>query len=133
MKRFHLFFGLALLVAFVLTGQYMDKVHNHLEGMEMGMRMLYRTRHIFLLLASLTHLGLGFYLQPRTGAWQRRTQLAGTIALAIGALLLLAAFFLDSARRDLSTPYSHWGIEALLLGLALHGLSALRERASAGR
>src|ERR1043165_8916326 len=42
MKRFHLIFGLVMLVVFLLTGQYMDRVHEHLRNMADGPRMLYR-------------------------------------------------------------------------------------------
>ncbi|HXD32542.1 MAG TPA: hypothetical protein VN643_15580 [Pyrinomonadaceae bacterium] len=48
MKRFHLIFGLLVLVIFALTGQYMHRYLNHLEGMADGLRMMYRTRHIFI-------------------------------------------------------------------------------------
>ena len=40
MRRFHLAFRAVLLVAFLLTGQYMDKVHEHLDGMADGPRLL---------------------------------------------------------------------------------------------
>ena len=53
MKRFHLIFGLTVLVVFLLTGQYMDRFHYHLMYMADGPRMLYRTRHIFILMSGL--------------------------------------------------------------------------------
>ena len=120
MKRFHFIFGLLMFVAFLLTGQYMDKFHHHLDGVEIGVRLLYRTRHIFILLASLIHLVLGLYHQTRAGQWQRRTQRAGSAALAGGALLLVYAFFSEAQARDLHTPYSHWAMYLLLLGIVLH-------------
>jgi hypothetical protein len=127
MKRIHLVFGLTMFIVFILSGQYMDRVHNHLDGIEIGVRLLYRTRHIFILMASLIHIGLGLYYQTRIGRWQRRTQFAGSLLLAIGALLLVVAFIDEPRNRDLSTPYTHWGMYAIVLGIALHWLSALRE------
>ena len=56
MRKFHLLFGAAVVVAFLLTGQYMDKYLNHLAGAPDGLRMLYRTRHIFILMAGLLNL-----------------------------------------------------------------------------
>ena len=128
MRRFHFIFGLLLFVAFLLTGQYMDKFHNHLEATEIGVRMLYRTRHIFILLASLIHVVLGVYHQTRAGQWQRIVQSAGSTVLVGGSLLLVAAFFLDSPTRNLKTPYSHWGLYALLLGVTLHAVSNIKEQ-----
>lgn len=69
MKRIHLIFGVFVVVAFLLTGQYMDKYHNHLVGVPDGPRLLYRTRHIFILLASLLNLGLGAYFTYRVQIW----------------------------------------------------------------
>jgi hypothetical protein len=40
MKRFHLIFGLILLVVFLLTGQYMDRFHEHLQYMPDGPRII---------------------------------------------------------------------------------------------
>jgi hypothetical protein len=127
MKRLHLVFGVAMFIAFLLSGQYMDRVHNHLDGTELGVRLLYRTRHIFILMASLVHIGLGLYYQTRIGRWQRKAQFAGSLLLAIGALLLVVAFIEEPRNRDLSTPYTHWGMYVIVLGVALHWLSALRE------
>ena len=116
MKRFHFIFGLLMFVVFLLTGQYMDKFHNHLDGVELGVRMLYRTRHIFILLASLMHLALGLYCQTRAGQWQRWVQRAGSAALTIGTLLMVVGFFSEAKARphyailtfgDVSQPAWH--------------------------
>jgi hypothetical protein len=56
MRRFHQIFGLLIILVFLLTGQYMDVYRNHMVGVEDGPRMLYRTRHIFILLTGLLHL-----------------------------------------------------------------------------
>ena len=53
MKKVHLMFGFLVVIAFLLTGQYMDRYHNHMIGVPDGTRLLYRTRHIFILLAGL--------------------------------------------------------------------------------
>ncbi len=129
MKLFHFIFGLVMFIVFLLTGQYMDKFHNHLEGAEIGVRMLYRTRHIFILLASLTHLALGLYYETRAGQWQRWLQRAGSAALAIGTLLMVAGFFYEAQARDLKTPFSHSAMYLSLFGIVLHIVSAKPERA----
>src|SRR5688572_17920989 len=70
-KRFHLVFGLVVLIVFLLTGQYMDRYHNHLEFMADGPRLLYRTRHIFILMSGLLHLGIGTYFSFQPTATRR--------------------------------------------------------------
>lgn len=83
MKRFHVVFGLAVLVVFLLTGQYMDRYHNHLEFMADGPRMLYRSRHIFILLAGLLHVGIGTYFSSRPTATRRVLQIIGSILITL--------------------------------------------------
>jgi hypothetical protein len=130
MKRFHLVFGLLIFVVFLLTGQYMDKFHNHLEGVEVGVRLLYRTRHIFILMAGLINIGLGSYYTPRLGHWQRRVQLAGSLSLVLGTFLLVVAFMNEPRNRDLASPYTHLGAYLILLGISLHLLSGLKQKKS---
>jgi len=73
MKLAHLAFGLLLLVAFLRTGQYMHREHHHLEGMADGPRLLYRSRHILILLTALIHLCLGTYLKLQEAWWRRQS------------------------------------------------------------
>ena len=128
MKRFHLVFGVSMFAVFLLTGQYMDKVHNHLEGVEDGVRLLYRTRHIFILMASLIHIGFGLYYETRIEQWRRRIQSAGSSLLTVGTLLLVIAFMNEPKNRNLETPYTHWGMYLILFGVTLHWLSGLKQR-----
>ena len=116
-----------MFVVFLLTGQYMDKVHNHLEGVEDGVRLLYRTRHIFILMASLIHIGFGLYYEMRIEQWRRLIQKAGSSLLALGTLSLVMAFMNEPRNRDLETPYTHWGMYLILFGVTLHGLSGLKQ------
>lgn len=116
-----------MLVVFLLTGQYMDKVHNHLEGVEDGVRLLYRTRHIFILMASLIHIGIGLYYETRIEQWRRWIQKAGSSLLTLGALLLVIAFMNEPRTRNLETPYTHWGMYLITFGVTLHWLSGLKQ------
>ena len=120
MRKFHLAFGALIVVAFLLTGQYMDKYHGHLEGVPDGPRLLYRTRHIFILLAGLLHLGLGAYFTSRLRLWRRVLQLSGSGLISVASLLFVVAFFYEPGLRDLHTPLSHWGAYAIAAGTLLH-------------
>jgi hypothetical protein len=92
MRRFHLICGIAALFAFILSGQYTDKAYGHLRGMADAPRMLFRSRHIYILLASLLNLSLGTYLKPQRADWRARLQLAGSL-MVIGATCLLVVAF----------------------------------------
>src|SRR4030095_9934829 len=95
MKRIHLFFGISLFVVFVLTGQYMDKFLNHLHGMADGPRLLYRSRHIYILLAALINIGLGTYLSYQTELWRRVLQIVGSFFVVLASAVAIVAFFYE--------------------------------------
>lgn len=123
MKRAHLIFGGMVVIIFLLTGQYMDKYHHHLAGYPDGIRMLYRTRHIFILLSGLLHLGLGAYLTPRLQLEAKILQHLGSALIFTASILFIAAFFYEPGLTGLYTPLSHWGTYTILSGTILHLLS----------
>ena len=126
MKKIHLIFGACVVVAFLLTGQYMDKFYNHLHGMPDAPRLLYRTRHIFILLAGLLNLGIGAYFTYRTEAWGRAIQLFGSFLIFTASVLFVIAFFYEPAVVNLRTPLSHWGTYTIAAGSILHVVSGIR-------
>jgi hypothetical protein len=128
MKRFHLIFGLLLFVAFLLTGQYMDRFHHHLEGMSDGPRMLYRSRHIYILLAAMLNLGLGTYWSYHADRIRRALQLVGSLLITIASVLFVYAFFQEPTLTNLYTPYSRKGIFMLVGGTLLHLLGSVGNR-----
>ena len=128
MKRFHLIFGLLAVFAFLLTGKYMDHYLGHLRGMPDGPRMLYRTRHIFILLAGLLNLGIGTYFRPRELQERRIMQMLGSVFIVMATVLFVVGFFYEPKFTDLETPLSHWGMYAIFAGTFLHLLSGLGPR-----
>jgi hypothetical protein len=126
MKKIHLVFGACVVVAFLLTGQYMDKVYNHMHGVADAPRLLYRTRHIFILLAGLLNLAIGAYFTYRTEAWQRTMQLLGSLLIFAASVLFLIAFFYEPGLVNLRTPLSHWGTYTIAAGSVLHVVSGIR-------
>src|SRR6185369_2373333 len=124
MKKAHLIFGILIVVSFLLTGQYMDKYYHHLAGMPDGPRLLYRTRHIFILLAGLLNLGIGSYFTYRSMMWGVVLQVFGSGLIVIASILFVVAFFYEPTLTNLYTPLSHWGMYLILAGTALHFFSA---------
>jgi hypothetical protein len=125
MKKFHQLFGIFLVVVFLLTGQYMDRYLRHLSEMPDGPRMLYRTRHIFILLAGLLNLGIGTYFTYRAEPWRRTLQMLGSVLIVIAPVLFIVAFFYEPKLSNLDTPLSHWGMYAIAVGTLCHLFSTL--------
>jgi len=120
MKRFHLIFGLVVVVVFLLTGQYMDRYHQHLMYMADGPRMLYRTRHIFILMSGLLHLGIGTYFTTRTSTVRRSLQIVGSSFITVASVLFTIAFFYEPHLEDLRAPLSLVGMILIAVGTLLH-------------
>jgi len=127
MKRFHLIFGLLVLVVFLLTGQYMDRYHAHLMYMTDGPRMLYRTRHIFILMSGLLNLGIGSYFTYRAQTWRRTLQILGSILITIPPVLFTIGFFYEPKLEDLYAPFSKLGIIMIAVGALLHVVSGVKD------
>jgi hypothetical protein len=128
MKRIHLIFGMCVVVSFLLTGQYMDKYYNHMASMPDAPRLLYRTRHIFILLAGLLNLGIGAYFTYRVQTWRRTIQLLGSLLIFAASFLFLIAFFYEPNLSNLHTPLSHWGTYTIAIGALLHVVSGVRQK-----
>ncbi len=126
MKRFHLIFGLIVVVVFLLTGQYMDRYHQHLMYMADGPRMLYRTRHIFILMAGLLHLGIGTYFKYGPTAARRALQIVGSILITVAPVLFTIGFFYEPHSAELRVPLSLAGMISIAVGTLLHLFSGLR-------
>jgi hypothetical protein len=123
MKLIHQTFGLVVLVIFVLTGQYMHIYHNHLRDMPDGLRMLFRSRHIYILLAGLINIGIGAYFINRMSRWGEILQRIGSTLILVATILLIAAFFYETNLVGLQSPITHWGIYSLFAGTMLHFIS----------
>jgi hypothetical protein len=106
----------------------MDKYYNHMVGVPDGIRLLYRTRHIFILLAGLINLGIAAYFTYRLDARRRILQLLGSALIFVASLLFIAAFFYEPRLNNLYTPLSHWGTYTIVTGIVLHLLSGLGQK-----
>ncbi|HEY8186182.1 MAG TPA: hypothetical protein VIF64_08940 [Pyrinomonadaceae bacterium] len=126
MKRLHMVFGLAVVLVFLLTGQYMEYVHNRL--LPDGTRMLYRSRHIYILLAGLLNLIIGTYFFPQPTPKRRLLQMLGSILIILSPGLSLVAFFSEPQRGPNQTMVGAFGIFAVALGTLLHVLSGIGRR-----
>ena len=120
MRRAHLSAGILATIVFLLTGQLMRHHTPPMDTFDDATRLLYRSRHIYLLGSALVNLMLGLYLHRLSG---RRSvvQAIGSALLLLSPALLVIAFFVEPSRgflegRSWSTP----GLYALFAGAMLH-------------
>ena len=95
MRRYHLSLGLLTIVAFLITGQFMRHHQPPLETFGDSTRLMFRSRHIYILASGLVNLMLGLYMQRRPEGWRRIVQGMGSVLLVISALLLVLAFLVE--------------------------------------
>ncbi|MBV8858440.1 MAG: hypothetical protein JOZ02_16020 [Acidobacteria bacterium] len=131
MKRLHLVVGVATLLAFLLTGQYMNYLHVRTGVLGETARAMFRSRHIYLLLAGLVNLGLGSYFRNRERGWRRGLQTLGSALVVVAPALMLAAFFTEPGEPGLKRHFTLPAIIIISTGTLLHALSGLRPGAAA--
>jgi len=126
MKRLHLWIGATTLFAFLLTGQYMYYLEVRTNALGETARVMFRSRHIYLLLAGLVNVGLGAYFDYRGRGWRRRLQLAGSALVIAAPALMLAAFFAEPGAPGLKRHFTLPAIVILSIGTLLHALSGMK-------
>jgi hypothetical protein len=129
MKRLHLWVGAVVLLAFLLSGQYMDYLEVRTNALGETARVMFRSRHIYLLLAGLVNLGLGAYFSYRGRGWRRSLQLLGSALVVVAPLLMAAAFFAEPVGPGLKRHFTLPAVVILSVGTLLHALSGVRSGA----
>ena len=126
MRRFHLVFGLLLFVVFLITGQFMNFNFPDKDAMSQELRLLLRSRHIYILFCALIHLALGIYLQMRPESWRKYVQYTGSGLLTFAAALLLTAFIRENYYLLHASKLSAFGIFASFGGVLLHMIGGFK-------
>ncbi len=116
----HLVVGAAAFIAFVVTGKFMRIDFPDKGSIPPELRMLMRSRHIYILFSGLIHLVLGIYLQIGPQTWRRSLQYLGSLLLVISSGLLLWAFIVETYQLQHFSDISRWGIYLSLAGVGAH-------------
>jgi hypothetical protein len=132
LRTAHLAIGAVTIGAFLVTGMVMYAHEPPLSAMDWGDRLLFRSRHIYILCAGLVNLSLGLhYALPAAGA-RRGVAVAGSVlGLASTALLFFAFFAEPMAGREPGT-LSAFGLYALFTGVIALSLANLRQGRTRG-
>lgn len=121
LRRVHLVVGIAAIAAFLLSGQLLGHHHPTMEQLPAEMRMMYVSRHIYLLAGALVNAVLGLYLRLQSPGWRRVMQIIGSILILTSVLLLSIAFL---AEPPLGMAGRGWrsllGMVALFVGVMTH-------------
>jgi len=128
MRRLHLWTGALTLLAFLLSGQYMDYLEVRTNALGETARVMFRSRHIYLLLAGLVNLGLGAYFSYRERGWRRVLQLLGSALVVLAPVLMAAAFFAEPTEPGLQRHFTLPAVVILSTGTLLHAISGMRSR-----
>lgn len=120
MKWFHLIFGIVLFVIFTITGRYMRVDFPDKDAIDQFLRVLMRSRHIYILFSSLIHISLGVYLTLSARLWQKLLQIAGSILLVASSVPLVWAWYFETYQTQQFSDISREGIYLSLAGVVLH-------------
>jgi hypothetical protein len=131
LRGLHILVGTLGLIAFLETGQFMDRSLDHLAGMPDAPRALYRSAHIYILFAALLHLVLGTYVASAGPRLPRFVQYLGSVLLVGALACFVHGFYIETPAASVERPVTRTGIELSLAGVLLHvaaGLAALKGR-----
>lgn len=121
----HTCVGLAMLVLFLLTGQYMGRVLD-VSSMPDFPRVLHRSAHLYLFFTAVANIALGLFAAP--GALRGRWAAACSALLLLAPFLMAYSFFTESGVPSVNRPAVFFGAQATLFGIAGHLVRAAWQR-----
>lgn len=128
MSWFHLIFGIVLFFVFTTTGSYMRADFPDKEAISQELRVLMRSRHIYILFSALIHLTLGVYFRFGAKNWQKAVQIIGSGVLVLSSVFLVWAFVVETYELRNFSGLSRNGIYLSLAGVVLHLAAAVRRK-----
>src|SRR5678816_1151840 len=116
----HKTIGIITVLIFVGTGVLMRFHYSRIYDRNHLVRMMFRSIHIYILLAGLLNIAIGIYMVVSSEPRKRNTQLLGSICLLIAPAVLIGAFFYEPALATLERHVTQAGIILLLVGTLSH-------------
>ena len=118
-RTLHLLVGVGGVLAFLGTGAYMATHFPAAYESDEAIRYMYRANHVYLLLASLVNLALGFYRVGARPGWRGVVGVVGSALLLAAPLLLLYAFFVEPGHGVPERPATFIAALMTLLGVLM--------------
>jgi hypothetical protein len=126
----HRIVGFGGLAAFLASGWYMQTHEPAMNQLPDGMRMMFRSRHIYLLLASLINIVMGAYWQPAGRRW---LQHAGSAAVLAAPVLFAAGFLREPYLPGLDRSFTVYAVVAALAGTLANAFAGRRRETAPQR
>ena len=127
LRTAHLVVGAITIGAFLVTGMIMYAHEPPLPAMDWGDRLLFRSRHIYILCAGLVNLSLGLQFALPAGAARHGFAVAGSVLALASTALLFFAFFAEPMAGREPGALSAFGLYALFGGVIALALANLRQ------
>jgi hypothetical protein len=127
LRRSHLVVGAVTVLAFLITGLIMQMHEPTVGDMEWAERLLFRSRHIYILAAGLVNLAIGVHYDLPETRIRCVGAVAGSLLVLVSAILLFFAFFAEPMAGRLPGPLSSLGLFALFGGVLLYTLVSFRK------
>jgi hypothetical protein len=122
LRKAHLVVGAITVLAFLITGMIMRMHVPPVGAMEWADRLLFRSRHIYILCAGLVNLAIGvYYALPETKV-RHAGAVAGSLLVLASAVLLFFAFFAEPMAGRPPGVLSWMGLISLFGGVMLYTL-----------
>lgn len=127
LRKAHLVIGAITVLAFLITGLIMRLHEPTVADMEWTDRLLFRSRHIYILCAGLVNFAIGVHFGLPERAARRGAAVAGSLLTLASAILLFFAFFAEPMAGRPPGPLSGLGLFALFGGVLLYTVVSLRK------
>ena len=120
--------GIATLALFAATGQIMDHLDLNHMAVDSAVRLLYRSRHIYLLFAGLVNLAVGMRFALPISGTGSRVAVIGSLLMLVAPIPLTVAFFVEPPTLGQVTLPAILGIFGSYVGLLFYCVSIWRLR-----
>lgn len=123
LRKLHALAGIGFLMLFVATGQMMGFNAPPVPELPMAERMIFRSRHLYLLFIALINLLVALrYVLPAAGG-RRHAALAGSLLTLLAGPLFAVAYFLEAEGGAGPGWFSSLGAYATLAGVLLYSIT----------
>ena len=125
LQNLHLATGAIGLVVFAVQGHFMDTTLG-VSNLPDGPRMMYRTAHLYLMMASVINVLMGLLPTQAGAAWRRGLVTLCSVVFLLAPFLFLLSFIVESNDPAFMRPitvytqYGVFGAGALLVLLEVH-------------
>lgn len=123
LKRIHFYFGLGVIIHFVVTGFLMRLNYFSIEPQDTLVRMMLRANHIYILFSGLAHLLISYSLRESNTS---NLHFVASSILILATLGINLSFYIDPIKHlNLSTHFiqrklTGFSVQGFLLGAGLH-------------